>query len=716
MWNSLLQVLALELNSQVRGQELIVPMLILLVVILIVPMLFDHLKLPGLVGLVGAGVCFSQFDGNLFRPDGVILELLSEIGLVYLIFIAGLEFDLPLLRQNQGRSLWFGGLSFGLTLFLGTGVGQICGYSLIPSVLIGCLLTSSTLLAYPILNGLGLIKHPAIALAVSSTIVTDMGTLLVFAVLVAVAHVETLTLSQLLITSAWVIAYFLAVVLGFNQAGKAFFLHSGDDNSNKLLFVLLCIFVATMVAQVMGIPTIVAVFLAGVAVNEAIGEGPVKEKLVFIGSFLFIPIFFFRLGLILNISGLIHQHLLLWLTLIVAIASKFLAAGLAKFLYRYRWTETLTMCSVSIPLMGTTLAVAVEGVKLGFLPPPILDTVIILMLMTTTLGVWLTNYVGVNLTNYPASESAIAIPTLYHPPTIENGTIVVPLVNSTTQQNLIELAALLASQTHGKIVPLAIAPATAQMDAPQLELACQQSERLLARATAQSQLLGVPAKPLLRIDDAIASGITRAAREKKADLIILNWDQHHSLRARLFGNLIDNVLWSAHCPVALTRLVESPKRVQRILVPIENLITPTLEPVQLAQTIAQTNQAQVTVLNVCVNEACRKNHQTAATHIAARRSHLEQILAPLALANPPELQIIIHDNFTQAILQAARLYDLIVLPFHRYRHLPGGLVMSDLTTQLARQLTCSMIILSQPPHNYPTVLPTRTSRTNLLIS
>jgi Kef-type K+ transport system membrane component KefB/nucleotide-binding universal stress UspA family protein len=715
MWNSLLQVLALELNSQVRGQELIVPMLILLVVILIVPILFERLKLPGLVGLVGAGVLLNQWGGNLFQPDGVILELLSEIGLVYLIFIAGLEFDLPLLRQTQGRSVWFGGLSFGLTLFFGTVVGQICGYSLIASVLIGCLLTSSTLLAYPILNRLGLIKHPAIALVVSSTIVTDMGTLLVFAVLVAVAHVETLTLAQLLITSAWVIAYFLTVLLGFNQAGKAFFHHSGDEQSNKWLFVLLCIFVATMVAQVMGIPRIVAVFLAGVAVNEAVGEGPVKEKLVFIGSFLFIPIFFFRLGLILDVT-LIHHHLLLWLTLIVAIASKFLAAGLAKILYCYRWTETLTMWSASIPLVGTTLAVAVEGVKLGILPPPVLNTVIILMLMTTTLGVWLTSYVGVNLTNYPAPEPTIAVPTPHYPPTIENGTIVVSLANSTTQQNLIELAALLASQTHGKIVPLAIAPATAQMDAPQLELACQQSERLLARATAQSQLLGVPTEPLLRIDDAIAPGITRAAREKKADLIILNWDQHHSLRPRLFGNLIDNVLWSAHCPVALTKLVESPKRVQRILVPIENLITPTLEPVQLAQTIAQANQAQVTVLNVCVNEACRKNHQTAANHIAARRSHLDRILAPLAFANPPELQIIIHDNFAQAILQAARLYDLIVLPFHRYRHLPGGLVMSDLTTQLARQLTCSIIILSQPPHNYPTALPTQTSRTNILIS
>jgi nucleotide-binding universal stress UspA family protein len=243
------------------------------------------------------------------------------------------------------------------------------------------------------------------------------------------------------------------------------------------------------------------------------------------------------------------------------------------------------------------------------------------------------------------------------------------------------------------------------MDAPQLDTAWQRNETLLAKAIAQSQLLGAQAEPLLRIDDAFAPGICRAAREQKANLIIIGWGKRTGLRARLLGNVIDNVLWASHCPVAVARLVESPKKIQRILVPIENLITPTLTPVQFAQTLADANQSQITLINVC-------DRRTSASQISARREHLSQWVSNLAVPNPPEIQIFTHENPTQAILQAARLYDLVVLPFIRNRTIPGGLAMSDVTTELARQLTCSIIILGEPQRHHKLAL----SKNKLLCS
>jgi len=153
--------------------------------------------------------------------------------------------------------------------------------------------------------------------------------------------------------------------------------------------------------------------------------------------------------------------------------------------------------------------------------------------------------------------------------------------------------------------------------------------------------------------------------------------------------VIDGVLWASHCPVAVTRLVESPKKIQRILVPVENLTASTLQSVQFAQMLAEANQSHITVLNVC--DRC-----TSSSKIAWKRSHLSLMVSKLALTNAPEIQIIAHENVAQAILPAARLYDLVVLPFIRDNTSPGGLAITDVTTQLARQLTCSIVMLGEP--------------------
>jgi len=188
----------------------------------------------------------------------------------------------------------------------------------------------------------------------------------------------------------------------------------------------------------------------------------------------------------------------------------------------------------------------------------------------------------------------------------------------------------------------------------------------------------------------------------------MGWGKRTGLRARLFGNVIDSVLWASHCPVAVTRVVESPKKIQRILVPMENLMSPALHPVQLAQLLAEANQAQVTVLNVC-------DRRTSSSKIAARRAHLSLLVAKLALPNPPEIQIIAHENVAQAILQAARLYDLVVLPFNRNLTSAEGLAISDVTTQLARQLTCSIVMLGEPQRTPTAALPSGVSSTTATV-
>ncbi|MCC5638831.1 cation:proton antiporter [Nostoc sp. CHAB 5844] len=707
-----LQVLALEPTSQVLGQEPVVPLAILLLVILVVPILFERLRLPRLVGLVFSGVVLGPSGWNLFHANLPIINLLSDIGLVYLMFLVGLEQDFGQLHQSQKRAWGFAGFTFLIPLLMGILVGRIFGFAGNTSILIGSLFTSYTLLAYPIISRLGVVNNQAVSSTIGATILTDTSAVLILAVCVSSLQADIFNLSVLLTLLGRLIIYATIILVGFDWAGQEFFRRYGDNEGHKFLFILLSIFLVLISTQFIGIEKIVGAFLAGLAVNKVVGEGPTREKVVFVGSVLFIPIFFVNLGLLIDLPAWgrsITTLKLMLLVVVSVIVSKFLAALLAKLFYHYNWQEMLTMWSISLPQVSTTLAATFVGYRAGLLSTEVLHSVVALMLITSTLGTLLTNRLAVALTPTPLPEPlTVNLPEQQRAERHSNFNIVVPIYNPHTQQYLIEMAALLARQEKSQIIPLNIATAAARMDAPGLEASLQRSERLLAKASEQSRSLGIEAVPMLRIDHAFASGISRAAREQKASLIVMGWGKRTGWKARLFGNVIDSVLWASHCSVAVTRLVESPQKIQRILVPLENLTSLALPAVKFAQMLAEANQAQVTVLNVC-------DRRISSSKIAARRSQLSVLVSQLALSNPPEIQIIAHENVAQAILQAARLYDLVVLPFIRSYPVPGGLAMNDFTTQIARQLTCSIVMLKQAQHPQISTIPKNIANTTSIV-
>jgi nucleotide-binding universal stress UspA family protein len=168
----------------------------------------------------------------------------------------------------------------------------------------------------------------------------------------------------------------------------------------------------------------------------------------------------------------------------------------------------------------------------------------------------------------------------------------------------------------------------------------------------------------------------------------MGWGQRTGFRARLFGNVIDSVLWASHCPVAITRLLEDPRKIQRILVPIENLTSQAVQPVRFAQILADANQARVTLLHVC-------DRRTSAAKIAWNRSQLQLLVAKLVPDSNVEIEITPHDNVVKAIAQAVQPSDLVILRSKRQRT-AGGLAISDVTSQLVQQLTCSVVMLGEP--------------------
>ncbi|NEQ24060.1 MAG: universal stress protein, partial [Microcoleus sp. SIO2G3] len=492
------------------------------------------------------------------------------------------------------------------------------------------------------------------------------------------------------------------ILFGFSWLGKEFFRRSSSEEGNQFLFILLVVFVSALGAELIGVEKIVGAFLAGLAVNSAIGDGPVKEKVVFVGNVLFIPIFFVDLGLLVNIPSFISSLSAIWITLAIVlglIGSKFGAALLAKLAYRYSWREMVVMWSLSLPQVAATLAATLVGYRVGLLSEAILNSVIVLMIVTATGGPLLTARSAIGLT-VPESSAGVA-PTLdwSEEPEAEPA-VIVPVYNPNTEQSLIELAALLVrAHPGGRVMPLAITnPHTQMMDAPELRNALQRSQRLLNRASEICEQFGVTADPILRIDDAIAQGISRSSREHNASFIVLGWGRTSGFRARAFGNVIDSVLWAAHCPVAVTRLLDAPRNIRRILVPIENLTQDALRSVRFAEALADANQAQITLLHVA-------DRHLSPMRSAWLKNQLELLIRKYSPDHSFTLRVVNSDDIPHAIAAESRSHDLVILRSRRQRLSIGELTISTVTEQVTRQLTCSVILLGEPQRSMVTQRP-----------
>ncbi len=674
----------------------IVPFTILLLVILTIPPIFEKFKLPGLVGLLVAGVILGSDGLGLLDAKTETMKLLSDIGKIYLMFVAGLEIDLEDFRKKKNRALVFGIATFVLPLLTGTAIGQAVGMSLNASVLLGSLLASHTLLGYPIVNRLGVVGNEAVVVTIGATIFTDIAALLVLAICISI-HAGELSIATLLIQLGALGIYAALVLFGVDWAGKEFFRRSGDEESNQFLFVLLAVFLASVGAQIINVDKIVGAFLAGLAVNDVVGRGPIEEKIEFVGSTLFIPCFFVNMGLLLNLPGFMTTLTQdFWLTGAIVsglIGSKFLASTLIKYIYHYDWNQTLTMWSLSLPQVAATLAAALAAVSAGLLSDSVFNTVIVLMLVTSLLGPVLTGKFGrkLSVTDLDVEKQTTEVEAHFYLdddrpelPANPPFTVVVPVCNPNTQRYLVEMAALLARHEEGFIVPLSIAKAHVHMDEPELDIAFSQSQKLLQRAQAVSQEFQVEAKPVTRIDDDIAHGISRVARENNASLIVMGWSSTINLPARLFGNVVDNVFWSSHCPVTVMRLQDEPIRIQQILVPVKNITPQSIRTIRFAIIFADSNQAAVTLLHV-------SDRSSTKAEITAFSSALLAAVEPIASKVDLAVKTIRHHNVAEAITHFARKYDLVILRSVRLRT-AGGLAVSDVTTEVIGKLKTSLIL------------------------
>ncbi len=712
-------LLATSVGETLRSP--IATFVLLLAISLIVPPIFERLKLPGLVGLLAAGIVFGGSALGWLDSTSETMKLLSEIGKIYLMFVAGLEIDLALFQKTRNRSLTFGTLTFVIPFVSGVILGLGFGFGWLAAVLIGSLLASHTLLAYPIIQRLGVVSDEAVTITVGATIVTDITALIVLAVCLGISKGD-FTTSKLVILLGSLGIYTVAVLFGLKQLAIAFFRATGKDEGNQFLFVMLSVFLAAVSAQLIGVEGIIGAFLAGLAINSVIGDGPVKEKTEFLGSVLFIPMFFINMGLLLDLKALGSLFQFIQLPLLIVftlLGSKLLASLGTKWLFGYSWIQTWTMWSLSIPQVAATLAAALVGYQADIINAQVFNSVILLMLVTAILGPLVTARTAQRL-SIEATARNIAPLSWLPVPTEGTGarsgsqshsayTVVVPVYNPKTEFRLLELASIIAQYERGRVVALAVAIAQDQMDSPQLARAIDHSQRRLEEAKAIDDVLLVPVETALRIDYGVSQAICLFSREESANLVVLGMGRTPRFETSLLNSPLANtpllqmtsinqvhdaVLWSAHCPVVVARLLESPTQFKNILLPIETPSPMTIRVVRLAQVIAAANQGKVTLLHVCSPFASQ-------SYQAQLRSQLQMLVNQLPAASCQiEVELMVRDNWIAGIVQVSQGYDLVVLRSQR-RRVGSGLSLGTSTQPLLNQLNKSVILAGEP---YPAIV------------
>ena len=156
--------------------------LVILIIILFAPILLNKIKIPHILGLIIAGAIIGPNGFNLLERDSSII-LSGTAGLLYIMFLAGLEIDLAEFKKNSLKSMLFGMYTFLIPMTLGTLAGiYLLKFSVPTSVLLASMFASHTLIAYPILSKLDVTKNRAVNIAVGGTMITDTLALLVLAV------------------------------------------------------------------------------------------------------------------------------------------------------------------------------------------------------------------------------------------------------------------------------------------------------------------------------------------------------------------------------------------------------------------------------------------------------------------------------------------------------------------------------------------------------
>jgi Kef-type K+ transport system membrane component KefB/nucleotide-binding universal stress UspA family protein len=578
--------------------------LTILAIMLIAPLLVERLRLPGIIGLILAGVVVGPHGLGILDRDPTIV-LLGTVGLLFLMFLGGLETSLDDLKKDADKPIIFGLATFVVPMALGTGVMLALGYGFWASVLVASCFASHTLVALPILNKLGIMRHPASIATLGGTLITNVLALLVLAVVVK-ADQGDLTLGFWLFLIPALAIYTFAVLWGVPKLGRWFFKKFGHDEGAEFTFVLAALFVASYLAGLIEIEPIVGAFLAGVAITQIIPRlSPLMNRIQFIGNTLFVPIFLISVGMLVDPLILFREPQSLFLVAIIVLAelvSKFIAAWGSARWFKWQFPSAMVMFGLSMAQAASTLAAITIAFDIGLVDEVVVNAIILMILVSCVLSPWVVARWGAQMQNQPLElNQALSVvdDNVETTPTLGQR-VLVPVANPSTEDNLLQLAIILTKRVGGTLLPLHVLPDRNQ---PIAEAERTRQDRLLETAETIAHAASIPVEPIGRIDDSIAWGILRTLQERDADLLVCGWKGFSTYQENFFGSVIDTIVRSATIPVLISRFPQPIENTERVVLAITGRqanIGQVVNSLTIAQCLAEELKAPLHVVQMTI--------------------------------------------------------------------------------------------------------------------
>lgn len=542
--------------------------LLILLIILAAPLLLNKLRVPHLLGLIIAGAIIGPNGFNLVLRDSSII-LSGTAGLLYIMFLAGLEIDMGDFKKNSGKSLVFGMYTFLIPMILGTVVGLwVLDFSMETSVLLASMFASHTLIAYPIISKLGISKNNAVSITVGGTMITDTLALLVLTIIVGMAtgNADNAFWIRLGVS---IVIFALIVLLVFPFIERWFFKRV-HDNISQYIFVLSMVFFGAFLAQLAGMEAIIGSFLAGLALNRLIPQSsPLMNRVEFVGNAIFIPFFLLSVGMLIDYRAFFTSFETIkvgMVMIIVATAAKYAAAWLTQKTFRLSVDQRSVIFGLSNAQAAATLAAVMVGynVILGtdansapirLLNESVLNGTILMILVTCAIASFSAQKGAHNIAMKESGEETEDKDT-------KDEHILIPVSNEETVEELVNLSLAIKSKTNTSGLYALKVIDNQNSDDKTLK----SSKRVLQTAVDTAAATDTRLKGLLRYDLSISNAITSVVKEREITDLVLGLHKEKDIPAAFLGNIVENVLQHSSVTTFIYKPVQPLATIKRHLI------------------------------------------------------------------------------------------------------------------------------------------------------
>ena len=535
--------------------------LVMLLIILLAPIVLRRLRVPHIIGLILAGLAVGPNGLNILALDASI-EVFGQVGIYYIMFLAGLEMDMGSFRRHGRQGALFGLLTFLIPLITGFVIGRwVLGFTTASSLLLSSLLSSHTLVTYPIVGRYGLGKHPSVVYAIVATAIASFGALLLLAIVVR-GQQEGCSGLYWLRFALSIMVYLVGVGYAFPKLGR-WFLRRNEDAVTQFVFVLVLVFVSAFLASKVGLEGLLGAFLAGLVLNRIIPRGgPLMVRLEFVGNVIFIPYFLIGVGMIIDINVLFGSTHTLWLAAVIiaaAIFSKLLAAYVMKWLIKGRREDLGMMFGLTNSHAAGALAIVMIATApdVQLMDATVLNATVLLILISCIVSSF--------ATGRAARRLALEITETERNRGSYHGKCLTAYAYPQTVDTLTQLSIMIRNP---HIADSLMGLAVSMDDDPDDEVRIN-GQHNLERAKQIAAAADVQMSTMSRVSSNVASAIVHTMREVDAGEVILGL--HETPEGNLAGKLgviTTSILATTHREVLLVRLKMPLGTVRRIVVAV----------------------------------------------------------------------------------------------------------------------------------------------------